>query len=489
MTVTGTDRRRRPLFGVDCYDCCVPDWTYIPLKDPAAGLLGSRTKAQAAGVRLITTIARLPFGEWIIRGFDYTYNHPETAVETSDAKFCSPIGVVVSNDNEATQTAFASMGFGFARTADSLPPDAHYSNATTAAGLLDELDAGATLLVANDATIAQGPATAQRVNEAIAQRSNSEAPIESVQWLKPWTWPAWVWAFWLGVAMICGGLGATVIAVGPVTLGYDEAFLGADLDDLRSMNDRLVPFIQHDRITMAGCMMAIGFNDIGFAFAMRRGWRWARAGFGFAGAIGFPTFFLFLGYRFFDPLHFAVAVGFFPLYLGGLFGRRLPPTWKAPLDVNEKVRHRALRAQLMMVLLAAGVFLSGFFIMSIGLRDVLIPSDRVFLGDEQEVFANALDGRLLRFIAHDRAGFGGALASLGGGLLTTALWGWRPGERSTWWMLLAASTVGFGAALAVHLVVGYTDFFHLLPVYLGIIWITGVLYLSYGWFQSPQDQR
>ena len=171
--------------------------------------------------------------------------------------------------------------------------------------------------------------------------------------------------------MICGGVGAAVITYGPVLLGYDEEFLGVSVEELRAMNGQLVPFIQHDRVTMAGSMMAIGFNDIGFALAMRRGWRWARAGFALAGAIGFPTFFLFLGYRFFDPLHFAVATGFFPLYLMGVFG----------------------------------------------LRDVLIPSDRAFLGDTQTNLAAALDGRLLRFIAHDRAGFGGTLASLGVGLL------------------------------------------------------------------------
>ncbi len=462
----------------------MPDWTYIPLKDPAAGLLGSRARAQKGGLRLITTIARLPLGRWVIRGFDYTYDHPEAAVQSSKETFASPIGVEVTKETEATRTAFASMGFGFARESGSLPSQARRSKATTASELLAELDAGATLLVANEATIAEGPATAQRVNEAIAARSHVDNVVEPVQWLKPWTWPAWVWAFWLGVAMVCGGLGATVIALGPVTLGYDEAFLGASLAELEAMNRRLVPFIQHDRITMAGCMMAIGFNDIGFAFAMRRGWRWARAGFAFAGAIGFPTFFLFLGYRFFDPLHFAVAVGFFPLYLGGVFGRRLPPTWSARLDVDQRVRRRALEAQLMMVLLALGVLLSGFFIMSVGLRDVLIPSDRVYLGNDQQYFAAALDGRLLRFIAHDRAGFGGALASLGAGLLTTALWGWRAGEQSTWWMLLVASTAGFGAALAIHIAVGYVDFFHLVPVYVGIAWVARVLYLSNDWFKA-----
>ena len=465
----------------------VPDWTYLPLKNPAAGVLGSHAKAQKSGLRVITTVAKLPFGDRIIRSFDYTYDHPETAVQTASGDFASPIGVVVSNESDASTTAFRSMGFGFANESDSLPAEAQHSNATTVAGLIQELDDGATLLIANEATISQGPATAQRVNEALVERHHAHNAIEPVQWLKPWTWPAWVWALWLGIAMVCGGIGATVIALGPVLLGYDEEFLGVGVDGLRAMNDQLVPFIQHDRITMAGCMMAIGCNDIGFALAMRRGWRWARAGFLFAGAIGFPTFFLFLGYRFFDPLHFAVAVGFFPLYLGGVFGRKVAPTWRAPAEVDAAVRRKALDAQLMMVLLSAGVFISGFYIMSIGLRDVLIPSDLVFLGGEQEVFSSALDGRLLRFIAHDRAGFGGALASLGAGLLTTSLWGWRAGERSTWWLLLVASVTGFGAALVIHLVVGYRDVLHLAPVYVGIVWVGRVLWLSNDWFRTPAD--
>lgn len=142
----------------------------------------------------------------------------------------------------------------------------------------------------------------------------------------------------------------------------------------------------------------------------------------------------------------------------------------------------------MMVMLSAGVFLSGFYIMSIGLRDVLIPSDLIFLGDGQAVFADALDGRLLRFIAHDRAGFGGALASLGAGLLTTTLWGWRAGERTTWWMLLIASVVGFGAALVIHVAVGYVDVVHLLPVYVGILWVAVVLFRSRDWFLTEVNE-
>jgi hypothetical protein len=281
--------------------------------------------------------------------------------------------------------------------------------------------------------------------------------------------------------MVCAGIGATSISIGPVLLGYDRDFLQAGVSDLNEMNERLVPFLQHDRITMAGCMTTIGCNDLGFAFAMRRGWRWARTGFIAAGSVGFPTFFLFLSYRFFDPLHFAVAVGFFPLYLGGVFGRRSPRTWHARLDTTHAVRTRAAVAQLLMVMLSVGVALSGFIIMSVGIRDVLIPSDRAYLRGSQQMFEAALDGRLLRFVAHDRAGFGGALASLGVGMTCMSLWGWRRGVRSTWWSSAAASIVGFGAALGVHLAVGYTDVLHLLPVYLGIPMVGVALAMGREW--------
>ena len=454
----------------------------MPLRRSAAGAYRSHDKSRNAAMRFIRRIARVPGGHLLIRSFDYTHDHRAAGIEVDGVRYPSRIGVVAGVTGPETDTVFTSMGFGFSTSAESLPVDAVRTSSTSVAELVRELDDGATLLVANEAVIDQGPAVAQRVNEVLAQRAHEGNEVEPIEWLWPTTWPAWVWAMWLGIAMVCGGIGATIIALGPVMLGYDEEFLRASVDEIGLLNDQLIPFLQHDRITMAGCMAAIGFNDLGFACAMRRGWRWARAGFAIAGAVGFPTFFLFLGYGFFDPLHFAVAVGFFPLYLGGVFGRRQPPTWRVPVDVDERDRVRALYGQLMMVAIGIGVLLSGFVIVVIGLGDVLIPSDRVFLGDSQAVFAGELDGRLLRFIAHDRAGFGGALASLGAGLLATSMWGWRAGERSTWWLLLAASVVGFGAALAIHIAVGYIDLFHLFPVYTGIVWVAIALSISRRWF-------
>jgi hypothetical protein len=98
---------------------------------------------------------------------------------------------------------------------------------------------------------------------------------------------------------------------------------------------------------------------------------------------------------------------------------------------------------------------------------VFVPSDLSYMGTSVETLAAAND-RLLSFIAHDRAGFGGALVSAGVAVLLIAAWGWERGQAWVWWTLLASAAVGFGAALAIHVGVAYTDFLHVAPIYAGI---------------------
>jgi hypothetical protein len=69
-------------------------------------------------------------------------------------------------------------------------------------------------------------------------------------------------------------------------------------------------------------------------------------------------------------------------------------------------------------------------------------------------------------IAHDRAGFGGALVADGVGVLLVAWWGYRVGARWLWWTFVAAGIPGFAAAIGVHLVVGYLNWWHLFPALL-----------------------
>jgi hypothetical protein len=458
----------------------MPDWTYVPLRRATTRLVGAK-RSQRHALGFVSRLARMPGGPGLIRRFSYTVDHDAAQVRLASGSYSSPIGVTTAAPTSGTETALRSMGFGFVSTHIDPPLGSIGAQTTSLSAIVALLDDGHRLVIANDAVIAHGPDTAERINEYLASRHRSVAATNGGFGPRFWTWPGWVWALWLGIAMVCAGFGAGLITLGPTLLNYDRSFLRTNAAGLNAINVRLIEFLRHDHLTMAGCMAAIGVNDIGLAMGMRKGWRWAKVAFGLAGACGFPTFFLFLGYEFVDPLHLAVAVGFFPIYVLALVRPTVPETWRTRLDVNEPARRRALVGQLIMVLVTIGVTISGAVIMVVGLTSVLIPSDQAYLGNSHAFFQSQLDGRLLRFIAHDRAGFGGALLSLGVGMLTMTLWGWREGERATWWSVAVASALGFGAALAIHHHVGYTDVAHLLPIYLGIPLVGVALALSRDW--------
>lgn len=73
------------------------------------------------------------------------------------------------------------------------------------------------------------------------------------------------------------------------------------------------------------------------------------------------------------------------------------------------------------------------------------------------------------FIAHDRAGFGGALVAAGLAVTLISMWGWRPGQRWVWWCLLLGCSIGTVPVLVVHVAIGYTHFEHLAPVYAFVV--------------------
>ena len=87
---------------------------------------------------------------------------------------------------------------------------------------------------------------------------------------------------------------AAVVALGPVILPYDEAFLGVTSGGLAAINPRLIHFLQHDRITLAGTMVAIGILYSALAWSgIRKGRVWARDALLASGLVGFPTLFYF----------------------------------------------------------------------------------------------------------------------------------------------------------------------------------------------------
>src|SRR4029077_6721215 len=89
----------------------------------------------------------------------------------------------------------------------------------------------------------------------------------------------------------------------------------------------------------------------------------------------------------------------------------------------------------------------------------------------------AINPRLVPLIAHDRAGFGGALVTCGVAWLF-CVWYGEP-SRSLWQTLLLAGIAGFACAIGIHLILGSLDLFPLAPAILGGVLFAAAMALSY----------
>jgi dihydroorotate dehydrogenase len=339
---------------------------------------------------------------------------------------------------------------------------------------LDMMQAGADYVLLHSGLIYSGPGLPKRVNEAIIfEKIRHASPTES-----PSFWKHWGWMCLLGIGMFTGGIIAWIIAVSSVLLPYDESFLGMSRSELIQINEHLLHFMSHDRITLAGTMISIGILYYQLAkHGLRHGSHWARIALLISGIVGFPSFFLYLGYAFFDPLHALAAIILFPMFL--LAMRRNPdrPSRNPVNTRNSREWRLAMWGQLCFITLGVALSIGGLVIAGVGVTHVFVPQDLTFMGVAREQLELA-NPRLIPLIAHDRAGFGGALFSDAVMLLVVALWGLQQGERWLWWMLLAGGSPAFISGLSVHYQIGYTDFLHLLPAYFAVaLYIAGLIML------------
>jgi hypothetical protein len=496
----------------------MPDWTYHPLRGAAGALLGKR-RAQRAALRLLATIGSRPVGARLIaRGFGHRHPPERLAGEVAGVPVRVRLGISVppSLAHDVVR-AMPPLGAGVVEVAPvtaadvdtvreaargrALPLVVGACDAEAEAALKPYVDgftgdddprvvrvtdpspgAAAAVLREPDAVVLArpgvlveaGPGWFARVVEAATP--TAPAPALRDVGRDPRRWPAWWWALLVGLGMTGAGLGAALITLGPVLLWYDRDYLGMTLQELHTANHHLVHFLQHDRITMAGTMVAIGALYTGLAVGgIRRGWGWAREVYLLSGAIGFPTLFYFLVTGFVEPLHTATALVLFPMFVAGV--RRAPhtPRWRLAPEGPEPERRRALVGQLLLIVTGAGLFVGGAVISVVGLTGVFVPTDLTFLGTSPHAL-EAVNARLVPFVAHDRAGFGGALMSAAVAITLLSAWGWRRGEAWVFWTLAAAAAAGFLPAAVVHGAIHYTDFIHLAPVYLGIaLTATGLL--------------
>ncbi|MGZ5476207.1 MAG: hypothetical protein ACXW29_07625, partial [Thermoanaerobaculia bacterium] len=115
-------------------------------------------------------------------------------------------------------------------------------------------------------------------------------------------------------------------------------------------------------------------------------------------------------------------------------------------------------------------------ITTVGMTTVFVPQDLEFM-NVSAAELRQMNAHLVPLIAHDRAGFGGALASCGVAMFLSVLYGKR--SRSLRQALAIAGAVGFATAIGIHPLIGYTSLSHLGPAVAGAPFFSAGMVLSY----------
>ena len=342
---------------------------------------------------------------------------------------------------------------------------------------LDLRSAGADLVQVDTGLVYTGPGLPKRINDCLLFESAQHLPAAPPEQVTQLTW---FWTTAMGAGMVVGGLMALIIAATKVVLPYDESFLGMTRDLLPSINPHLLDFMAHDRISLAGVMVAIGLLYIALStYGIRQGSHWARQAVLISAFTGFASFFLFLGFGYLDPFHAFVTVALLQLMLLGLHSRlgayrpRIRPDAR-----GSSAWRRSLWGQLLLVIHGFALLGAGATISVIGVTDVFVHEDLEFMRTTADALA-AANPRLVPLVAHDRATLGGMLLASGWVFLLPALWGFRRGSSWLWWTTLFAGVIAYAPAIGVHYAVGYINVLHLLPAFGGFALMTAGLLLSY----------
>jgi hypothetical protein len=285
----------------------------------------------------------------------------------------------------------------------------------------------------------------------------------------------------LAAGLVLAGLAALGLGLSGRFLPHDEAFLGMTAEQLCKLHGcRVVHFMVHDRVSFGGAVLAVGLVYLWLArgpLHERQAWAWWAVL--VSGTAGFASFLAWLGFGYLDAWHAAGTLTLLPCFVLGLAcsrGTLAPPSGissfvQPPLHVRRGRAHSLGRTCLMAA--SAGLAAGGLTILVLGMTCVFVPEDLAYLGVGVEEL-HALNPRLVPLIAHDRAGFGGAVCSCGIVLFCCVCYG-APSRR-LWLVLALAGLAGFGPAIAIHPAVGYNDPVHLAPAVTGaVLYLLGLV--------------
>jgi hypothetical protein len=274
------------------------------------------------------------------------------------------------------------------------------------------------------------------------------------------------------LCLIGSGLFALFLSATRHFLPHDVAYLGMTPPDLCAINEcRIVHFMLHDRVSFGGAIIAVGTLYLyltEFPLRQRQAWAWWLLA--LSGVVGFGSFLLYLGYGYLDSWHGVATLFLLPCYITGLamtYRTLTPPISVSSLLVGSEPLHWKSFYDLgRLCLLATGLALAlgGAIISGVGVTTVFVPQDLQYMGLTTERL-QAINPRLLPLIAHDRAGFGGGVCCCGVTMFFCVWCGQM--SRALWQALLIMGIAGFGTAIGIHPLIGYTDAVHLSPAVAG----------------------
>lgn len=287
-----------------------------------------------------------------------------------------------------------------------------------------------------------------------------------------------------GAVLAASGLFALLLAATGRFLPHDEHFLGMSAAELCSLHQcRIVHFMVHDRASFGGALLALGILYIWLASSpMARGKSWAWWLFLLTGSIGFASFLAYLGYGYLDTWHGIATMALLPCFTLGLVTTRAQMVEADGSGAILALPRMAWRTRVgfgrvCLLAASAGIAIGGLVVLLVGATCVFVPQDLEYMGlDVAEL--HAINARLVPLIAHDRAGFGGAVCCCGVAMFL-CVW-CAELSPALWRVLCAAGAIGFGTAIGVHPAVGYISMVHLAPAITGAAVYSLGLILTFG---------
>lgn len=284
-----------------------------------------------------------------------------------------------------------------------------------------------------------------------------------------------------GIILMLSGLFVIVQSFAGHFLPHDVVYLGLDARQLSEFNNGTITnFMFHDRVSFGGSILAVGLLYLWLAeFPLKNRESWAWYLFAISGFIGFGSFLTYLGYGYLDTWHGIATLSLLPFFVTGLVKSfKKGASFKDILQTKERINLKSPYGAGRAVLLFSGIgiFLAGVTIMIVGMTTIFVPQDLEYM-NITVCGIEKINKNLTQLIAHDRAAFGGGLATIG--LLYFFILRNAELTINLWQILLLSMTVGFSTAIGIHFIIGYTSTTHLLPACLGAALSGAGLLLTY----------